>query len=32
MAKVTAKDKTFEKIPESDLKNYSQNASKFTAQ
>ncbi len=32
MAKVTSKNKTFEKIPESDLKNYSQNASKFTAQ
>jgi proteasome alpha subunit len=32
MAKVTSKDKTFEKISESDLKNYSQNASKFTAQ
>ncbi len=32
MAKVSSKDKTFEKISESDLKNYSKNASKFTAQ
>ena len=32
MAKVSSKDKVFEKISESDLKNYSQNASKFTAQ
>ncbi len=32
MAKVTTKDKGFEKISESDLKNYSQNASKFTAE
>jgi proteasome alpha subunit len=31
MAKITTKDKVFEKISESDLKNYSQNASKFTA-
>jgi proteasome alpha subunit len=30
MAKITTKDKVFEKISESDLKNYSQNASKFT--
>ena len=32
MAKVTSKEKVFEKISESDLKNYSQNASKFTAE
>ena len=32
MAKVSSKDKTFEKISESDLKNYSKNASKFTAE
>ena len=32
MAKVSSKDKTFEKISESELKNYSKNASKFTAQ
>ncbi len=32
MAKVSSKDKVFEKISESDLKNYSKNASKFTAQ
>jgi proteasome alpha subunit len=32
MAKVSSEDKTFEKISESDLKNYSKNASKFTAQ
>ena len=31
MAKITTKEKVFEKISESDLKNYSQNASKFTA-
>ena len=31
MAKVTRKEQGFEKISESDLKNYSQNASKFTA-
>ena len=31
MAKVTTKEKTFEKISESDLKNYSKNVSKFTA-
>ena len=32
MAKVTSKGKVFEKISESDLKNYSQNVSKFTAE
>ena len=32
MAKVTTKDKVFEKISESDIKNYSQNASKFSAE
>ena len=32
MAKVTTQEKTFEKISESDLKNYSKNVSKFTAQ
>ena len=32
MAKVTSKDKVFEKISESDIKNYSQNASKFSAE
>ena len=32
MAKVSSEDKTFEKISESDLKNYSKNASKFTAE
>ena len=32
MAKVTSEKKVFEKISESDLKNYSQNASKFTAE
>jgi proteasome alpha subunit len=32
MAKVSSKDKIFEKMSESDLKNYSKNASKFTAQ
>ncbi len=31
MAKVTAKDRVFEKISESDLKNYSKNVSKFSA-
>jgi proteasome alpha subunit len=31
MAKVTSKDKNFGKISESDLKSYSQNASKFSA-
>jgi proteasome alpha subunit len=29
MAKITAKSKIFEKVSESDLQNYSQNASKF---
>ena len=29
MAKITTESKTFEKVSESDLKNYSQNASKF---
>lgn len=32
MAKVTTKDKVFEKISESDIKNYSQNISKFSAE
>jgi proteasome alpha subunit len=32
MAKVTTKDKVFEKISESDIKNYSQNSSKFSAE
>jgi proteasome alpha subunit len=32
MARVTTKDKVFEKISESDIKNYSQNASKFSAE
>ena len=32
MAKVTTKDKVFEKISESDIKNYSQNASQFSAE
>jgi len=32
MAMVTTKDKVFEKISESDIKNYSQNASKFSAE
>lgn len=32
MAKVTTKDKVFEKISESEIKNYSQNASKFSAE
>ena len=32
MAKVTTKEKVFEKISESDIKNYSQNASKFSAE
>jgi len=32
MAKVTTKDKVFEKISESDIKNYSQNTSKFSAE
>ncbi len=32
MAKVTSKDKVFEKISESDIKNYSQNVSKFSAE
>ncbi len=32
MAKVTSKDRVFEKISESDIKNYSQNVSKFTAE
>ncbi|RNJ75425.1 MAG: proteasome subunit alpha, partial [Nitrosopumilus sp. H13] len=31
MAKITAGSKTFEKIPESDLTGYSQNASKFSS-
>ncbi len=31
MAKITAQDKIFEKIPESDLENYSKNVSKFAA-
>ncbi|RNJ78219.1 MAG: archaeal proteasome endopeptidase complex subunit alpha [Nitrosopumilus sp. H8] len=31
MAKITAESKTFEKIPESDLTGYSQNASKFSS-
>ena len=31
MAKVTTKDKVFEKISEADLKNYSKNVSKFSA-
>lgn len=30
MAKITTESKTFEKVSESDLQNYSQNASKFT--
>jgi proteasome alpha subunit len=30
MAKVTSKNKIFEKIPDSDLQNYSKNASKFS--
>jgi proteasome alpha subunit len=29
MAKITTETKVFEKVSESDLKNYSQNASKF---
>ena len=32
MAKVTSKEKVFEKISESDIKNYSQNVSKFSAE
>lgn len=32
MAKVTTQEKVFEKISESDLKNYSKNVSKFSAQ
>ncbi|MBT8242378.1 MAG: archaeal proteasome endopeptidase complex subunit alpha [Nitrosopumilus sp.] len=32
MAKVTTESKVFEKVSESDLQNYSQNASKFAAQ
>ena len=32
MAKVTSKNKEFEKISESDIKNYSQNVSKFPAE
>ena len=32
MAKVTTKDRVFEKISESDIKNYSQNTSKFSAE
>jgi len=32
MAKITTKDKVFEKISESDIKNYSQNSSKFSAE
>ena len=32
MAKITTKAKVFEKVSESDLKNYSQNASKFAAE
>ena len=32
MAKVTSKDRVFEKISESDIKNYSQNVSKFSAE
>jgi proteasome alpha subunit len=31
MAKVTSEAKIFEKVSESDLQNYSQNASKFAA-
>ena len=31
MAKITTESKTFEKVSESDLQNYSQNASKFAA-
>jgi len=31
MAKITSKAKIFEKVSESDLQNYSQNASKFAA-
>ena len=32
MAMVTSKEKVFEKVSDSDLKNYSQNASKFSAE
>jgi len=32
MAKITSKDKVFEKISESEIKNYSQNVSKFSAE
>jgi len=32
MAKITAEAKVFEKVSESDLKNYSQNASKFASE
>jgi proteasome alpha subunit len=32
MAKITTKAKVFEKVSESDLKNYSQNASKFSSE
>jgi len=32
MAKVTSKDRVFEKISKSDIKNYSQNVSKFSAE
>ena len=32
MAKITTESKTFEKVSESDLQNYSQNASKFAAE
>ncbi|MHA7646761.1 archaeal proteasome endopeptidase complex subunit alpha [Nitrosopumilus sp. S4] len=32
MAKITAKEKTFEKISDSELQNYSKNSSKFSAQ
>ena len=30
MAKITTENKTFEKVSESDLQNYSQSASKFS--
>ena len=32
MAKITTETKVFEKVPESDLQNYSQNASKFASE
>ena len=32
MAKITTESKTFEKVSESDLQNYSQNASKFASE